>query len=48
MQNAVNALEDFRQVRAALNVIPYSCVDAIKALRMSLRDVAGYKNICLS
>ena len=38
----------FRQVRAALSVIPYSCVDAINALRMSLRNVAGYKNVCLS
>ena len=48
MQNAVNTMEVFRQVRAALSVIPYSCVDAINALRMSLRDVAGYKNVCLS
>ena len=49
MQDAVNALGGiFRQVWAALSVIPYSCVDAINALRMSLRDVAGYKNVCLS
>ena len=48
MQNTVNALEVFRQVWAALSVIPYSCVNAINALRMSLRNVAGYKNVCLS
>ena len=48
MQNAVNALEEFRQVRASLSVIPYSCMDAINAMRMSLRYVAGYKNVCLS
>ena len=38
----------FRQVRAALSVIPYSCVDAINALIMTLRNVAGYKDVCLS
>ena len=48
MQNAVNALEVFRQVRTALSIIHYSCVDAINTLRMSLRNVAGYKNVCLS
>ena len=48
MQNAVNALEVFRQVRAALSITPYSCVYAINALRMSVRDVDGYKNACLS
>ena len=47
-RNAVNTLEVFRQVRAALSVIPYSCVDALNVLRVSLRDVAGYKNVCLS
>ena len=48
MQEGVNAQGIFRQVRAALSVIPYSYVDAINALRMPLRNVAGYKNVCLS
>ena len=48
MQKIVNAQEVFRQVRAALSVIPYSCVNATNALRMSLRNVTGYKNVCLS
>ena len=29
-------------------VIPYSCMDVITVLRKSLKDVVGYKNICLT
>ena len=29
-------------------VIPYSYVDVITVLRKSLKDVVGYKNICLT
>ena len=41
MQKVVNALEVFRQVRAALRTTPYSCMYAINAMRMSLRGSAG-------
>ena len=36
MREEVNAPGIFRQVRAALSVIPYSCVYVINTLRMSL------------
>ena len=29
-------------------VTPYSCMDTINALRKSLKDVTGYKNVGLS
>ena len=48
MQGEVNAQGIFRQVRAALSVILYSCVYAINALRMTLGGSDVYKNICLS
>ena len=47
VQREVNAPK-IRQVRTARGVIPYSCMDVITVLRKSLKDVAGYKNICLT